>query len=308
MAAWSISEVPSQRGRLAVVTGTGGLGYETALVLAGAGAQVILAGRDAAKGAASITKIRAVSPGAVVRFEPLDLADLASVKAFRARVGTEHLDLLVNNAGVMAPPSRKVTADGFEVQFGTNVLGHFALTAALLPYLRRARAARVVTVSSIAANRGRIDFDDLQSERRYRPIAAYNQSKLADLLFAFELERRSLEHGWGIASIAAHPGVALTELIPNGQGRNSIVSRVSRVGGPFFMQTPAQGALPILFAATSPDALAGAYYGPAGLGGMWGVTALVRPPRAALDVAVAARLWERAEQLTGARFEDPAPA
>ncbi|HEV2739936.1 MAG TPA: oxidoreductase [Candidatus Elarobacter sp.] len=303
--AWTAANIPAQRGRLAIVTGTGGLGYETARELARAGARVILAGRDADKGAASVAKIRAGTSHADIRFEMLDLASLESVEAFGTRMRDERVDLLVNNAGVMTPPNRKVTADGFELQFGTNFLGHFALTAHLLPQLRRGTKPRVVTLSSLGANHGKIDFDDVQSERRYRPLIAYNQSKLADLLFAFELERRSRMNGWGVTSIAAHPGLALTELIPNGTGRSSVVSRISRLLGPVIMQSPAKGALPTLFAATSPDARGGAYYGPGGFGGIRGATALTTPPAAALDVVAAARLWEIAERLTGVTF-DPA--
>ncbi len=304
MAAWIASDVPVQRGRLAVVTGgTGGLGFQTALELARAGARVIIAGRAADKGIASAAKIRAATNGTDVRFEMLDLANLASIKTFGTRMQDERLDLLINNAGVMAPPIRKVTADGFELQFGTNFLGHFALTAGLLSVLQRGDHPRVVTVSSFGANSGKIDFDDLQSERSYRPMVAYNQSKLADLLFAFELERRSQMNGWDVVSLAAHPGLAFTELIPNGTGRNSMPSRIARLLGPLIMQSPAKGALPTLFAATSSDAQAGSYYGPSGLGGIRGATALTKPPPAAMDLNVAACLWARAEQLTGFNFE-----
>jgi len=308
MAAWTASDISPQRGRQAIVTGTGGLGFQTALELARAGASVILAGRDAEKGAASVAMIRTLTSGASVRFEPLDLAGLGSIKAFGERMQLERLDLLVNNAGVMAPPSRKVTADGFELQFGTNFLGHFALTAQLLPLLRRGNRPRVVTVSSFGANDGKIDFDDLQSKRDYRPMVAYNQSKLADLLFAFELERRSNKNGWGIMSVAAHPGLALTDIIPNGTGANSMMTRISRLLGPIVMQTPEKGALPTLFAATSADARGGSYYGPSGLGGIRGATALSKPPPAAIDANVATRLWENAECLTGFSFENMAYA
>ncbi len=304
MAAWTASDISSQRGRQAIVTGTGGLGFQTALELARAGASVILAGRDAEKGAASVAMISTRISGASVRFEPLDLASLASIKAFGERMQPERLDLLVNNAGVMAPPSRKVTGDGFELQFGTNFLGHFALTAQLLPLLRRGNRPRVVTVSSFGANDGKIDFDDLQSKRNYRPMVAYNQSKLADLLFAFELERRSNKNGWGIMSVAAHPGLALTNIIPNGTGANSMMTRISRLLGPVVMQTPEKGALPTLFAATSADAQGGSYYGPGGLGGIRGATALSKPPPAAIDANVAIRLWENAESLIGFSFEN----
>ncbi len=181
MARWTTANIPDQRARIAVVTGTGGLGYETAMALARAGADVVLAGRNPGKGGVSVARIKAAVTTARVRFEPLDLASLASVAAFAERMGSERLDLLVNNAGVLAPPRRQTTADGFELQFGTNYLGHFALTALLLPALRRAVAPRVVSVASIAHRRGRIDFRDLQSERDYQPWKAYAQSKLAML-------------------------------------------------------------------------------------------------------------------------------
>ncbi len=307
MASWTASDIPAQRGRLAIVTGgTGGLGFETGLQLARAGARVILAGRDSVKGAAAIAKIHPTTR-ADVRFEMLDLANLTSIKAFAERMQDETIDLLVNNAGVMTPPTRKVTVDGFELQFGTNFLGHFALTALLLPHLRRGNQPRVVTLSSFGANSGKIDFDNLASERSYRPMVAYNQSKLADLLFAFELERQSEKNGWGIISVAAHPGLARTELIPNGAGRDSMPARIARLVGPIVMQTPEQGALPTLFAATSLDAKGGGYYGPGGFGGIRGATAPTRPPQDALDADLAARLWARAQRLTGVTFEGEAP-
>ncbi len=212
MSKWTAAEIPAQKSRIAVVTGTGGLGYEDALALARAGGDVIIAGRNAQKGAEAVAKIRAEVPAATVSFEQLDLASLASVAAFaeRLRGSRDHLDLLINNAGVMVPPERQETADGFELQFGTNYLGHFALTAHLLPLLRQGSAPRVVSLSSIAARQGQIDFGDLQSRTNYNAMAAYSQSKIACLMFAFELQRRSAAGNWGITSIAAHPGVART--------------------------------------------------------------------------------------------------
>jgi len=303
MTRWTRSHMPSQTGRVAVVTGTGGLGYQDALALAGAGAAVIVAGRDPRKGRAAVERIRAQLPPATVRFEPLDLADLASVAAFAKRLEARHdgLDLLVNNAGVMVPPRRRVTADGFELQLGTNHLGHFALTAHLLPLLRRGRDARVVSLSSVAAPQGAIDFDDLNAEARYRPMPAYAQSKLACLMFAFELQRRSIAGGWRIASIAAHPGVSRTDLLHNGPGRWS-VHGVIRSALPFLFQPAAKGALPTLFAATSPDARPGGCYGPNGIAELRGYPAPAKIPPQALDEAAAARLWHMSETLTGVRF------
>jgi len=221
---WSLADMPSQSGRIFLVTGgTSGMGYEDAKALAAAGAQVVIAARNPQRGDEAIARIKQEVAGAQVHFEALDLADLASVQALGERLGATlpRLDGLINNAAIMAPPQRATSADGYESQLATNYLGHFALTAHLLPLLRKGDGARVVTLSSIAAARGSIDFDDLQSERSYNPYAAYAQSKLAGLMFAFELQRRSEARGWGIRSIAAHPGVAVTELIERGPGLDS---------------------------------------------------------------------------------------
>lgn len=303
MASWTTANIPPQAGRCAVVTGTGGLGFETALALARAGAEVIIAGRDPRKGAEAVAKIRAAVPAADVRFEPLDLASLASIADFatRLRAQRDSLDLLINNAGVMTPPTRKTTADGFELQFGTNYLGHFALTAQLMPLLRKARGARVVTLSSVAARGGTIDFNDLNAERGYRPMPVYGQSKLACLMFALDLQRRSDAGGWGVSSIAAHPGIARTELLHNAPGRGSSASRTRNLLW-FLFQPAAQGALPTLFAATAPDARGGAYYGPDRLGETRGYPTRARFPAQALDATAAARLWAISEQMTGVRF------
>jgi NAD(P)-dependent dehydrogenase (short-subunit alcohol dehydrogenase family) len=309
MARWTTSDLPPQHGRIALVTGTGGLGLEDALALARAGCDTIIAGRDPAKGAAALARIRREAPGAAVRFERCDLADLASVAACAARVDAQvgRLDLLVNNAAVMVPPRRLLTRDGFELQFGTNHLGHVALTAALLPLLRRGRAPRVVSVSSIAAPRGRIDFDDLQAERAYEPMARYAQSKLANLLFAIELQRRSDAGGWGVTSLASHPGIARTDLIHNGAGPRSLQGRI-RSWMPFLFQPVERGALPTLYAATAPGARPGGYYGPDGVAGLRGYPTDASFPPRALDPAVAARLWTVSEELTGVRFDAAAPA
>lgn len=308
MGPWTASDIPSQVGRHAVITGTGGLGYETALALARAGGDVIIAGRNSSKGAEAVAGIRERVPNATVRFEPVDLANLQSIADFGARLrsGRDSLDLLINNAGVMTPPQRQTTADGFELQFGTNHLGHFALTAQLLPLLRNARRARVVNVSSVAARDGAIDFEDLQAERLYKPMAVYSQSKLANLLFSFELQRRSEAGGWGVSSIAAHPGISRTDLIPNGAGRVSLPG-FFRTFLWFLFQPVAQGALPTLFAATSPNAAGGAYYGPDKLGETRGAPTLAKVPAKAADVRAAVRLWNLSEQLTGATYPSAEP-
>jgi len=301
--AGSQGDIPSQLGRTAVVTGaTGGLGYETALVLARAGAEVILTGRDDRKGQSAIEKIGHEVSGARIAFEPLDLASLASITDFAQRMqARQSLDLLINNAGVMALPRRQTTADGFEMQFGTNHLGHFALTARLMPLLRQASAPRVVSVSSLAHRTGSIDFSDLQGERIYSPWKAYGQSKLACLMFALELQRRSDAAGWKVTSNAAHPGFARTNLFAGGPG--GLVSLATDFAAPFFGHSAADGARPILFAATSPQAKPGAYYGPGGIGELRGApaTALVMPR--ARDATAAARLWDISGKLTGTTFE-----
>jgi NAD(P)-dependent dehydrogenase (short-subunit alcohol dehydrogenase family) len=300
MANWTASDIPSQSGRTAVVTGTGGLGFEDALTLARAGASVIIAGRNPIKGADAVDRIRQRLSHAIVRFEALDLARLDSIEAFGERLQSSvgSLDLLINNAGVMTPPERQVTDNGFELQFGTNYLGHFALTARLLPLLRKGNEPRVVSLSSVAARQGEIHFDDLQSERSYKPMVAYSQSKLACLMFALELQRRSNAGGWGIQSIAAHPGISRTDLLTNGAGASSAAGMARRFLW-FLFQPVAQGALPTLFAATSMQAQGGAYYGPDKLGETRGHPTLAKVPPRALDKGNAARLWLESERLIG---------
>ncbi|HEX4210328.1 MAG TPA: SDR family oxidoreductase, partial [Candidatus Binataceae bacterium] len=285
MAKWHVSDIPSGADRSVIVTGTGGLGFEDALALARAGWDVTIAGRNPAKGADAVARIMKTGPGLKARFEQVDLADLASIEAFGAKMRGERqsLELLINNAAVMAPPKRQTTADGFELQFGTNHLGHFGLTATLLPLLRKGIRPRVVTVSSIAARGGAIAFDDLQAERAYKPMVAYGQSKLANLMFAFELQRRSDVAGWGLSSIAAHPGVSRTDLIPNGAGWLSGFGLMRMVLGRVLFQSAAQGALPTLFAATSSGATAGAYYGPDKLNEMRGYPTAAKVPLQATD-------------------------
>jgi NAD(P)-dependent dehydrogenase (short-subunit alcohol dehydrogenase family) len=295
-------EIPSQLGRTAVVTGaTGGLGYETALALAKAGAEVVLTGRDDRKGQSAIEKIGREVIGAKISYERLDLANLASVADFAKRMQARpSLDLLINNAGVMALPRRQTTADGFEMQFGTNHLGHFALTARLMPLLRRASAPRGVSVSSLAHRTGLIDFGDLQGERVYSPWKAYGQSKLACLMFALELQRRSDAAGWNLTSVAAHPGFARTNLFAGGPG--GLVSLATDFAAPFFGHSAADGARPILFAATSPNAKPGAYYGPGGFSELRGAPAAALVMPQARDAAAAARLWDVSAKLTNTTF------
>jgi len=303
MAKWTAADIPSQQGRSAVVTGAGGLGFENALALARAGGEVIVASRNPEKGAAAVANIRNSAPRANVRFERLDLASLESVADFGERLRSERnsLDLLINNAGVMTPPTRQETPDGFELQFATNYLGHFALTNQLLPLLRKGEQARVVTLSSIAARNGAINFNDLNAQKSYKPMQVYSQSKLACLMFSFELQRRSEAAGWGVASMAAHPGVSRTDLLHNAPGRWSAQGVIRSLLW-FMFQPVSQGALPTLFAATCPAAIPGAYYGPDKLSETRGAPAEAKTPPQALDVIASARLWEVSQKLTGAQF------
>jgi NAD(P)-dependent dehydrogenase (short-subunit alcohol dehydrogenase family) len=298
-----VYQVPDLTGRRAVVTGANsGTGREAALRLAAAGAHVVLAVRTPAKGDEAAAAIRSAHPGASVEVRRLDLADLASVRAFAQAQLTAGapLDMLLNNAGVMAPPHRMPTADGFELQFGTNFLGPFALTIQLLPLLQAAPAPRVVTMSSGMAHVGRIRWDDLQAERSYRPYRAYAQSKLADLMMARHLARVAVERGWALRSIGAHPGATRTNLQTAGPSlgatRRPAMSVAARFGPAQGVQ---RGAEPLLFAAADPAAVQGGYYGPTGLLELAGRTGRARVPRLARDADAAARLWDVAEQLTG---------
>ena len=265
---------------------------------------MIVAARDPIKGRAVLPKL------AGARFEQLDLADLASIEAFAARLTAagQPIDLLINNAGLAAAPKRQTTRDGFELQVGTNFLGHFALTGRLLPLLRRAAKPRVVSIASLAHQGARIDFADLMSERRYSPVKAYGVSKLADLIFARELQRRSDANGWGLLSLAAHPGLAMTELTKSRPGQpayglNGLVDFLS----PYIGQSSAAGALVTLYAATIPDAVPGGYYGPDGFGELKGRPKIARSSAESNDPAVAARLWAEAERLTRVYYGDAAP-
>jgi NAD(P)-dependent dehydrogenase (short-subunit alcohol dehydrogenase family) len=298
---WSAADIPDQHGRTALVTGANsGIGLVAARELARAGAQVIMACRDTVKGNAAAETIRSTLGDVGLKVAALDLASLASVRAFAEGYSGDRLDLLINNAGVMAAPYRK-TVDGFELQLGTNHLGHFALTGLLLDRLIVTPQARVVTISSNAHRAGRINFDDLQSQRSYGRWRAYGQSKLANLLFAFELDRRRRAAGKNLRSIAAHPGYAATNL-----QFAATPSRVERVGSVFFNRVFAQnadgGALPTLYAATA-DVPGGSFVGPDGFMQMRGHPRLVTATRAAKDPQAAQRLWQRSEQLTGVRFD-----
>ncbi len=301
---WTANNIPLRNDGLAVITGsTEGVGFEDAMALSSAGWSVIMMGRNFEKGADSIAKIQQINPKAKIKFEQIDLADLSSVKAFTLRMKKkgQAINLLINNAGVMTPPKRVETVDGFELQFGTNHLGHFALTAHLLPLLQQATDARVVTVSSVANRAGQINFDDLQSVDSYVPMKAYGQAKLANLMFALELQRQSDKHGWGIKSMASHPGVSRTNLLITGAGRWSGPG-IMRTFFPFLFQPSSQGALPTLYAATSPEAKGGLYYGPNKMSETRGFPSIAKIPAQAVDLNVSLKLWETSQKLAKVEF------
>ncbi|MDW5267223.1 MULTISPECIES: oxidoreductase [Acidobacteriaceae] len=307
---WTLADIPSQAGKRILITGANsGIGYHAAFTLARKGAHVILACRDRRKGEAAFARLDSEAPGTGTELALLDLASLASVREFAARqLDLGHpIDILINNAGVMAPPTRQQTVDGFELQFGTNVLGHFALTGLLLPLLQKAvaEAPRIVTIASIAHKRGRLNFDDLQYKQNYAPMKTYQQSKLANLMLALEMERRLRASGSTILSVAAHPGIANTNLFQTGH-HSAVENAVRRVMGHLigaFLNTEAEGALPTLYAATSSAVTGGDYYGPQGFQEMSGEEigpAKIMPQ--ANDTAAAARLWDVCEELSGVKF------
>jgi NAD(P)-dependent dehydrogenase (short-subunit alcohol dehydrogenase family) len=303
---WTASDIPDLGGKTIVVTGANsGLGFEASRAFARNGARVVLACRNVEKAAAARDDILASAPRANVEIRALDLASLASVRAFADSLVSNHerLDVLCNNAGVMALPRRE-TADGFEMQLGTNHLGHFALTGLLLPLLKRTSGARVVTQSSGAHRMGRIEFDDLHGRRHYGRWRAYGQSKLANLLFAYELQRRLENEGVGVISLACHPGYAATEL-------QSVAARMEgaawmehlfTLANRLFAQDAATGSLPMLYAATVSDVHGGDYIGPDGLGEFWGHPVKVHSSPASYDARAAAHLWEVSQDLTGVRY------
>jgi NAD(P)-dependent dehydrogenase (short-subunit alcohol dehydrogenase family) len=303
---WTHASIPDLRGKTLIVTGgNSGIGYEAALALAAKGARVVLACRDRGKAQAAAEQIRKQAPEGEVDVLGLDLASLASVRAFAEGVLDAYpaLDVLVNNAGVMAIP-RRTTADGFEMQLGTNHLGHFALTGLLLPRLLATPGARVVTVSSTAHRPGRIRFDDLHGERSYGPWRAYAQSKLANLLFTYELQRRLDAAGAPLVAAACHPGYAATNLqfvAPEMEG-SALKRAVMKLGNRLFAQSAAMGALPTLYAATAPGVRGGDYVGPDGLLENTGHPKVVRSSARSHDLEAARRLWQVSEQATGVHY------
>ncbi|MCA9632911.1 MAG: SDR family oxidoreductase [Myxococcales bacterium] len=293
---WSEADVGSQDGRVVIVTGANsGIGFETARVLAAQGARVVLACRNPNKAQEALDAILGKHPGAQVAFLPLDLSSLQSVSEFATRFREEYgrLDLLINNAGVMMPPLSH-TKEGFELQFGTNHLGHFALTARLIDLVNAATAGRVVTVSSLAHRMGKIDFENLDASKGYGKLATYGQSKLANLLFTYELQRRLEAGGLKTLAVSAHPGWTSTNL----QRTTGWI----RVFNPFFGMQPLGGALPSLRAATDPGVEGGTYWGPSGAFELRGAPRQVKSSKCSHDETVAARLWSVSEELTGLEF------
>ncbi len=299
---WTAAQINDERGRSFLVTGANsGLGFETARELAVHGARVVLASRSEAKGLAAVDRIKAERRGALVEFRLLDLADLDSVRAFAAAITSDAItvDVLVNNAGLMYPP-RVLTRQGFESQFATNHLGHFALTGLLFDTIRRGRDARVVTVSSLEHKRGSIHFDDLTGERSYSPRRFYQQSKFANVLFALELDRRVRAAGIPVRSLLAHPGWAATNLQTSAP--TGVMKQLMRIGNRLLAQSAAIGALSQLYAAVDPAAGSGCFYGPDGLGELRGHPTEVQPAASARVEETARQLWEVSEELTGVTF------
>jgi NAD(P)-dependent dehydrogenase (short-subunit alcohol dehydrogenase family) len=300
---WTEADIPDQSGRVAIVTGAnGGLGYETARALAGHGAQVVLAVRDVDKGNAAAAKIIGISPRAEVKVQPLDLSSLQSVRTAAAELKAAYprIDLLINNAGVMYVPTRQPTKDGFEMQFGTNHLGPFALTGLLLDHLLPVEGSRVVMVGSQAHRiRAAIHFDDLQWERSYDRVAAYGQSKLANVMFTYELQRRLAAKSEPTIAVAAHPGFSNTELMRHLPGP---LIPPWKLFAPLVTNSAQMGALPTLLAATDPKVQGGQYYGPDGIWEVMGHPKLVESTSQSHDEALQQRLWTVSEELTGVTF------
>jgi len=307
---WTTSDIPPQTGKIALVTGgTSGLGFQTSLVLAQAGATVILTGRNETRGKAALDKIWAICPEAKIEFGKVDQSSLKSVAEFAASISSKYdcLDILINNAGMAGSEGvRKLTVDGLEMTFATNYLSHFALTAHLLPLLRKSSSTgRVVNVTGLAYKDGKINFDDLQSEKGvYKDMEVVGHSKLANLLFAFELQRKSDAGGWGIMSTAVHPGISRTEGLAEGVTKMEGVSGwlISHIAVPLFSQTVQEGALHVLFTATSPKAKGGGFYGPTGFQELSGPVGSVGVPQIAKDGTVGSKLWDVSVQLTGVKW------
>ncbi|HEX3678097.1 MAG TPA: oxidoreductase [Galbitalea sp.] len=305
MTRWTAADIPDQSGKVAVITGANsGLGYHTALELARRGARVVVASRSDVRGKEAVARIIAEVPDSDLDLRSLDLANLANIRTFADGVASSYpsIDLLINNAGVMAIP-RSTTVDGFEMQFGTNHLGHFALTGHLLPNLLGTPGARIVTVSSTAHKPGHINFDDLMAEQRYRKWNVYSNTKLANLLFTYELQRKLAAAGSSVIAVAAHPGTSATNLVTVSAQDNLIKRIVMPAGARLISQSAAKGALPQLYAATAADVQGGEYFGPNGIAESFGYPKRVDSIPESKDLEVAARLWSVSEDLTGVTYD-----
>lgn len=302
MTHWNKDNIGNLKDKLVIVTGgSSGIGLEASSALASKGAEIILAVRNIDKGNRAVDRIKTENPEARVYVMHLDLGDLSSVRDFSGQISDrfKHLDILINNAGVMIPPYRK-TKDNFELQFGTNHLGHFALTLNLLPILLPTSGSRVVTLSSIASRSGHMDFNNLDGSRGYNPMTFYRQSKLANLLFAIELQQRLERNGAGTISVACHPGISATNLISRGSGKE--IGWILKQMMKLVAQPAEMGALPTLFAATYPDLKGGEYIGPDGRRNHRGYPVVLSEVQTLFKADVAKHLWDVSEQLTGIRF------
>lgn len=304
---WNTNKIANQTGKIAIITGgTGGVGFADAKALASKGAKVILLGRNPQKGKEAVSKINQMYKDAEVSFYSVDLGNLAEVKSFGKKMcqQLDRLDILINNAGVMMPKQRTLTSDGFELQFGTNYLAHFALTSELLPLLKKTKGARVVTLGTLPGNFS-IDFENLQAEKSYSAWTAYNQSKLAEIIFALHLQRLSEQNNWGISSMGAQPGLVATGLVTKEAGSDTTLMAIGRVIFkifPFVRQTADKGALSTLYAATDPHAKGGVLYGPNGMGEVSGYPRLGKINKEAKDLKIAQRLWDISLNLAKVKY------